>query len=99
MATSEPTGYAADGGESESQGYQIYVELPADGDEEAVRNALHEFARLLEDPEKGITVVVYGDEEIDEESDEEGGQKRVTYSAATAPPKPLYPAYVCHNRL
>jgi hypothetical protein len=94
MATSEPTGQSTDGGESESQGYRIYVELPADGDEEAVRNALHEFARLLEDPEKGITVVVYGDEEIDEES----GQKRVAYSAATEP-KPLYPAYVCHNRL
>jgi hypothetical protein len=72
------------------KGYRIYVELPADGDDEAVRRALQEFADLLEDAEKHITVVVYGDESR--------GKKRKVYSTKAEPPKPLYPAYVCHNR-
>ena len=99
MAKSEPKGHAGAGDKPDSKGYQIYVQLPDDGDAEAVRGALHEFAELLADPEKGITVEVYGDVEGGEEGGDEGGEEWETYSAETGPPKPLYPAYVCHNRL
>jgi hypothetical protein len=90
MAKSKPKAQLGGSEKPDEKGYRIYVQLPADGDDEAVRGALQEFAHLLEDPEKNITVEIYGDESADGEG--------TTYAAEPGTPKPLYPAYVCHNR-
>jgi hypothetical protein len=86
------------------EGYKVYVRVPANAANISVarvRDFVKEFARLLTDDQKHVSVWTYNDngsmDKVDTSSDHVAQRSEHAHSAGGADGA-LIPLYVCHNK-
>jgi hypothetical protein len=89
---------------TQEEGYKVYVRVPANAANISVakvQDFVKEFARLLTDEDKHITVWTYHDDGTMQRMDtgaDHGAQRTERSHSAGGADGALIPLYVCHNK-